>query len=184
MIANSHLHRPFSPLALCSVWVPWSLCSGLCAHQDFKAHLVHCAQEKAGGELPDLRPERARNDLAKVKQSHGKAEVRSLSSLMCSGCSPPGSLGVQERIGLSPATWLCRLPWASWGVAGFSSLERMGRRPLQEDFECSVDTGPCSCHPLSEPFRALSLGPSSCSRRVGRPNCWLSLSQVLWLFVS
>lgn len=119
--------QALSSLALCLVWVPCSLCLGLCAHEDFKAHLVHCAQEKAGGELPDLRPERARSDLAKVKQSHGKAEVRSLSSLMCSGCSPPGSLGVQERIGLSPATWLCRLPWASWGVAGFSSLERTGQ---------------------------------------------------------
>lgn len=53
----------------------------LCAHEDLKAHLVYCTQEKADRGLPGLQPETARSHLPKVEQSQGKAEVMILSSL-------------------------------------------------------------------------------------------------------
>lgn len=48
-------------------------------------------------------------------------------------------MAVQTALGLLGCCWLLE-------------LGRMGRRPLQEDSECSADTCPCSPRPLSEQF--------------------------------
>lgn len=89
--------------------VPWSLCPSaqLRAQEDVEAHLVHCAQEKAGRELPALPPEKARSNLAKVKQSQGEAEVRRLSSLQALWTLSPLILRgtVAERGKLEPDGW-------------------------------------------------------------------------------
>lgn len=111
--ANSHLHQPlFSPLPCDGVQVlgPPALLS---VYEDLKAHLVQCAQEKTGRDLPDLQPEEAGSNLVKVEQCQGKAELRSPKSSTNVLASVSG---VEWRRGGSRSQMAARTCWLSWSV--------------------------------------------------------------------
>lgn len=85
----------------------------LSVYEDLKAHLVQCAQEKTGRDLPDLQPEEAGSNLVKVEQCQGKAELRSPKSSTNVLASVSG---VEWRRGESRSQMAARTCWLSWSV--------------------------------------------------------------------
>lgn len=83
---------------------------------------------KLGGDLTDLQPEKARSNLAKVKQCQGKAEVRSLSSPHILAALSPRSLGYSGGEGKVRAIWLPKRALALLECV-VSCLGRKSRNP-------------------------------------------------------